>query len=239
MARVALVVASHSDLLARGVVELAGQMAPDVRFEAAGGTDQGGIGTSFDRIDAAVTAALESVDDEDGAGVVILTDLGSATMTVESVLEFADDPDRLRFIDAPLVEGAVAAAVRAQVGDSLNEVAAAARGAGAHYADGGAAGTPDEDLPAAQTPTEVEPEEFFEATAVIADPVGMHARPAALLARLAGSFDAEVSANGVDAASLLEIMTLGLAQGDTVHLRASGPQAQEALDALVDQIEGR
>ncbi|WP_205408230.1 dihydroxyacetone kinase phosphoryl donor subunit DhaM [Actinomyces mediterranea] len=246
MVRVALVVASHSDLLARGVVELAGQMAPDVRFEAAGGTDEGGIGTSFDRIDAAVTTALESVDDEEGAGVVILTDLGSATMTVESVLDFADDPDRLRFIDAPLVEGAVAAAVRAQVGDSLDEVAAAARGVGAHYVDGGTADAPDvvtpDALPSdadASDEAESEPEEFLEATAVIADPVGMHARPAALLARLAGSFDAEVSANGVDAASLLEIMTLGLVQGDTVHLRASGPQAQEALDALVDQIEGR
>ena len=53
-ARVSFVIVSHSVSLAVGVCELAAQMAPDVRFEAAGGTDDGRIGTSYDRVEAAL-----------------------------------------------------------------------------------------------------------------------------------------------------------------------------------------
>lgn len=229
MARVAFVIASHSDLLARGVVELAQQMAPEVFFQAAGGTDEGGIGTSFDKIDAAVSACLDEVGDDDGAGVVILTDLGSATMTVESVLDFADDPDHLKFIEAPLVEGAVAAAVRAQLGDCLNDVADAARNAIGPMIE---LHSKQQDQQAPSAPTDGVTD-----TAVVADPVGLHARPAALLARLAATFDAEILVNGTDAASVLEIMALGVKQGETVELRATGPQAAESIVALKEMIE--
>lgn len=229
MARVAFVIASHSDLLARGVVELAQQMAPEVFFQAAGGTDEGGIGTSFDKIDAAVSACLDEVGDDDGAGVVILTDLGSATMTVESVLDFADDPDHLKFIEAPLVEGAVAAAVRAQLGDCLNDVADAARNAIGPMIE---LHSKQQDQQAPSAPTDGATD-----TAVVADPVGLHARPAALLARLAATFDAEILVNGTDAASVLEIMALGVKQGETVELRATGPQAAESIVALKEMIE--
>ena len=229
MARVAFVIASHSDLLARGVVELAQQMAPEVFFQAAGGTDEGGIGTSFDKIDAAVSACLDEVGDDDGAGVLILTDLGSATMTVESVLDFADDPDHLKFIEAPLVEGAVAAAVRAQLGDCLNDVADAARNAIGPMIE---LHSIQQDQQAPSAPTDGVTD-----TAVVADPVGLHARPAALLARLAATFDAEILVNGTDAASVLEIMALGVKQGETVELRATGPQAAESIVALKEMIE--
>lgn len=229
MARVAFVIASHSDLLARGVVELAQQMAPEVFFQAAGGTDEGGIGTSFDKIDAAVSACLDEVGDDDGAGVLILTDLGSATMTVESVLDFADDPDHLKFIEAPLVEGAVAAAVRAQLGDCLNDVADAARNAIGPMIE---LHSMQQDQQAPSAPTDGVTD-----TAVVADPVGLHARPAALLARLAATFDAEILVNGTDAASVLEIMALGVKQGETVELRATGPQAAESIVALKEMIE--
>ena len=123
-ARVSFVIVSHSASLAVGVCELAAQMAPDVHFEAAGGTDDGRIGTSYDRVEAALEAALAAVDGE-GSGVIVLTDLGSATMTVESVIEMSDDPERVRFVDTALVEGAVASSVRAQVGDDLDQVAEA------------------------------------------------------------------------------------------------------------------
>lgn len=229
MARVAFVIASHSDLLARGVVELAQQMAPEVFFQAAGGTDEGGIGTSFDKIDAAVSACLDEVGDGDGVGVLILTDLGSATMTVESVLDFADDPDHLKFIEAPLVEGAVAAAVRAQLGDCLNDVADAARNAIGPMIELHSM-QQDQQAPSASTDGVTD-------TAVVADPVGLHARPAALLARLAATFDAEILVNGTDAASVLEIMALGVKQGETVELRATGPQAAESIVALKEMIE--
>ncbi len=120
---VALVIVSHSAKLADGIVELAEQMARDVPLRAAGGTDDGRIGTSFDKVYDALIELRQADHD-----VVILTDLGSATMTVESVLDFLDDDERehVRFADGPLVEGAVAAAVTAQVGGTLAEVAQAA-----------------------------------------------------------------------------------------------------------------
>jgi PTS hybrid protein len=121
---VALVIVSHSAQLADGVVELAAQMARNVELRAAGGTDDGRIGTSFDKVNDAVTELRAA-----GHDVAILTDLGSATMTVESVLDFLDEEEleHVKFSDGPLVEGAVSAAVTAQVGGDLDAVVAAGR----------------------------------------------------------------------------------------------------------------
>jgi PTS hybrid protein len=121
---VALVIVSHSAKLADGVVELAAQMAKDVELRAAGGTDDGRIGTSFDLVSNAVTELRAA-----GHDVAILTDLGSATMTVESVIDALDEAEaeHVRFADGPLVEGAVAAAVTSQVGGDLEAVVAAGR----------------------------------------------------------------------------------------------------------------
>ena len=118
---IAFVIVSHSAKLAEGVAELAQQMAKDVEFRAAGGTEDGGIGTSFDLIYAAV-------EELTGAGhqVVLLTDLGSADMTVEAVLEMVD-PEQVHWCPGPLVEGAVSAEVTAQVGGDLAAVREAAK----------------------------------------------------------------------------------------------------------------
>jgi PTS hybrid protein len=246
-ARVALVVVSHSDLLARGVAEVAGQMAPDVLVEAAGGTDDLSLGTSYDRVEHAVDAALESVGGDDapeGAGVVVLTDLGSATMTVESVLDMADDAGRLVFADAPLVEGAVAAAVRAQLGDGVAAVARAARGAVDAFAAAAPSSSPEPAGPVLRDPVAViraapalDAADAVEGEATVADPVGLHARPAAQLARLAGTFDAEVTVDGASADSVLELMALGVRRGDVVRISATGPQAAEAVEALTRMLE--
>ena len=113
---VGIVVVSHSREIASGTVALAGQMAgPDVRIEGAGGTPDGGLGTDADR----VRAAIESADT--GDGVIVLGDLGSAILTVRAVLEGAENGHVAR-ADAPLVEGAVAAAVAASAGLDLNDV---------------------------------------------------------------------------------------------------------------------
>ncbi|WP_022867943.1 dihydroxyacetone kinase phosphoryl donor subunit DhaM [Schaalia vaccimaxillae] len=234
MPAVAFVIVSHSDLLARGVVELAAQMAPDVHFEAVGGNDDGGIGTSYDRVEAAIEAARTKVDDADGAGVLVLTDIGSSTMTVESVLEFVDDPDHVQFVEAPLVEGTVAGAVRAQLGNPLGQVAAAARGA---LSLSSSAQGEDSELPVAREDPSQDPEGAVVGEAVVADPVGLHARPAALLARKAASFDADIKINTAEAASVLEVMSLGIQQGETVRIVATGPQAREAVAALVEMLQ--
>lgn len=120
---VGLVIVSHSARLAEGVVELAGQMAQaDVRLIAAGGTDDGGLGTSITKVQNALLAA----DSSDG--VVVLIDLGSAGLIAEMALELLPDGqrERIRIANAPLVEGAVVAAVQASVGGSLDEVVAVA-----------------------------------------------------------------------------------------------------------------
>ncbi len=123
---VGLVIVSHSARLAEGVAELAGQMAHGkVAIAVAGGTAEGGLGTSVEKI----LGALRQVDGPDG--ILVLLDLGSAVMAAEMAVEaFAQDsPHAVTISPAPLVEGAVIAAVEASVGNSLLEVAEAAASA--------------------------------------------------------------------------------------------------------------
>ena len=117
---VGIVVVSHSPDLARGLAELAAQMAgPDVRVEPAGGAPGGGLGTDEDLVKRAIKAA------DRGDGVIVLGDLGSAILTVRHVLERPSN-GHVRLVDAPLVEGAVAAAVVASAARPIDEVALAA-----------------------------------------------------------------------------------------------------------------
>lgn len=121
---VGIVLVSHSAELARGLADLAGQVAgPDVRIVAAGGGPDGSLGTSGD----VVMAAIDSADR--GDGVVVLCDLGSAILTVRHVLDTINANGRVRFVDAPLVEGAVAAAVISATAEPLDGVAHAAEDA--------------------------------------------------------------------------------------------------------------
>jgi phosphoenolpyruvate---glycerone phosphotransferase subunit DhaM len=116
---VGIVLVSHSPELAAGLAELAGQMAgPEVGIEAVGGGPDGRLGTDGDRVRDAIRHA------DRGDGVVVLGDLGSAILTIRHVLEGMNGSVRLA--DAPLVEGAVAAAVVASAGLALDEVAKAA-----------------------------------------------------------------------------------------------------------------
>jgi PTS hybrid protein len=123
---VGLVVVSHSAKVAEGVVELAAQMAGDVRIRAAGGAADGGIGTDATLIAEAIMAA------DDGDGVLVLVDLGSAVLSAQLAIEELIEEERrgrVRISEAPLVEGAVIGAVQASTGSALEEVDGAARGA--------------------------------------------------------------------------------------------------------------
>ncbi|HET8843297.1 MAG TPA: dihydroxyacetone kinase phosphoryl donor subunit DhaM [Ktedonobacteraceae bacterium] len=121
---VSLVVVSHSAKLAEGVAELAGQMTQGkIAIAAAGGTPEGELGTSVERI----IAALKQVAGPEGT--LILLDLGSAVMSAEMAVEqFSLESDfKVTISPGPLVEGAIIAAVEASVGNSLEEVALAAQ----------------------------------------------------------------------------------------------------------------
>ena len=121
---VGVVLVSHSAAVAASVADLARGLVGGgaaVPVAAAGGTESGGLGTSAELI----TAAARSVDR--GAGVAVLMDLGSAVLTVKALLAEGDElPDGTRLVDAPFVEGAVAAVVTASTGADLTAVEAAA-----------------------------------------------------------------------------------------------------------------
>lgn len=233
MSRVGLVVVSHSARLAAGVVEVAEQMAPNVTVVPAGGTAEGGIGTDYD----AVAAAIEQADS--GAGAVVLYDLGSARMVAEMAVEVAENA---RLADAPLVEGAVAAAVSAEGGADLAAVAEAAEEA---------AGMPGSTAPDETASTEVAAGVDIaggmsvaagtlptpaEVTVTLTNEIGLHARPAATVAKAMTGFDATVTVHfgkaAADGRSVLALMALGARGGDEVRVTATGPQARDALRAF-------
>jgi dihydroxyacetone kinase phosphotransfer subunit len=125
---VGLVLISHSALIAAGLRDMVAQVAgPDVPVTTAGGTDDGRLGTSAPRITEAIQAALDAGADE----AIILLDLGSAALSLELALEDFPPDVRARILvsEAPLVEGAILAAVQASIGAGLADVAEAAAGA--------------------------------------------------------------------------------------------------------------
>lgn len=115
---VGIVIVSHSENLAKSVVELTAMMAADAKIVPAGGMEDGGFGTSFEKIQKAV----ESVYSEDG--VLVLMDMGSAVMTTEMVLETMamEGNERIAMVDCPLVEGAVVATIDAAGGMGFEEI---------------------------------------------------------------------------------------------------------------------
>ncbi len=238
MSRVSLVIVSHSAVLAEGIREVAKAMAPQVHVGVAGGTTTlhgEGLGTSFERIDAAIRAALEVSE-----SVVVLTDIGSAAMTAESVVE-ALGMDSVRVVDAPIVEGAVAAAVKSQLDGSMTEVIGAAVAAGVHFSDADVMveGTSALDAAFVEAPegSVAIAAGSARAVATVGHLGGLHARPAALIAGLAGTYRSLITIDGVDATSALEVMARNIKVGQTVIVEARGGDAVDAVVTVVKGIE--
>lgn len=241
---VGIVVVSHSEAIAEGIVELARQMGgEDLALEPAGGLDEPGVlGTDPQRIQGAIERAMS----EDG--VLVLMDLGSALMSAELAIELLSDaPGPVLLSEAPLIEGAVAAAVAARGGSTLEEVADEARGALAMKAaqlgvSGPGAEAPDAGLEAPDAGFEAPDADSAapdaEASLPVRNAIGLHARPAARFVEVSRRFDAEVrvakapDGKPVRASSLTNVVALGARRGDTLVVSATGPQAQEAIDAL-------
>ena len=120
---VGIVVVSHSEKLAESVIELSALMAPETPMAAAGGMEDGGFGTSYEKI----TNAIDSVYSEDG--VIVLMDLGSAVMTTEMVIEDMAmmDKTNIKMVDCPIVEGAISASVVAAGGAPIEDVIESAK----------------------------------------------------------------------------------------------------------------
>jgi dihydroxyacetone kinase phosphotransfer subunit len=119
---VGIVLVSHSPRLAAGLAELLAELGGgEVPVAVAAGTADGRLGTD----PAAVTAAIAAADR--GDGVLLIPDLGSAVLSVRVALDDRADPARALLVDAPFVEGAVAATVTASTGADLEAVATAAQ----------------------------------------------------------------------------------------------------------------
>ncbi|WP_102509023.1 dihydroxyacetone kinase phosphoryl donor subunit DhaM [Sanguibacter massiliensis] len=229
--RARIVLVSHSDALARGVADLAGQMAPDVDIVPVGGLTDGALGTDFERIEAAVVGAPGEV--------CVLADLGSAVLTTQAVLEMVDDDvaARTHLAPGPFVEGAVAAAVAAQGGAGAEALVGVVREAAAAVATAAGAAAVEASLAAAAPDgaamVGAAPGDVVARTVVVVNPQGLHARPAAEVAQLASGLPAAVTIAGVDATSVLALMTLGSTAGTELEVVARGPGAAESVEAVV------
>jgi multiphosphoryl transfer protein len=234
---IGLVIVSHSAKLAEGVGELARQVARDkVGIACAGGTAEAEnpIGTDAVR----VLEAIEAVYSEEG--VLVLMDLGSAVLSAGTALEFLAEEQRgrVRLCSAPLVEGAVAAASLAAAGAGLEEIEAEARNALAGKASqlGEKAG------PVAASGFSPDAGgEWEEASVMLVNPLGLHARPAARLIRMARRWQARITlenlTRGTGAApadSINGVLWLGAQRGHRVRVRARGVEARPAVAMLAD-----
>jgi dihydroxyacetone kinase phosphotransfer subunit len=239
---VGIVVVSHSEPLARAAVELALQMvsgdAPPI--EVAAGND-GGLGTDA----VAVAEAIQRADSASGgAGVLVFTDLGSAILSAELALELVDAlHGEVVLSTAPFVEGLVVGVVQASIGQSLSEIDRAASGAVA--AKAAQLGSSDHDV-IAQPPTQQADSAADDVVSLdveIVNAQGLHARPAAVFAKAAAGLPVDVAVTNldtgqgpVDADSMMELMTLGVRQGNRIRLSAAGADARSALESLADLI---
>ncbi|MGZ8599253.1 MAG: phosphoenolpyruvate--protein phosphotransferase [Actinomycetota bacterium] len=233
---IGIVLVSHSHPIAEGAAELARQMGGEgVRIEAAGGLDEPDHPTGTDAL--LVQRAIERAWSDDG--VLVLMDLGSAVLSAEMAVDLLPEElrDRVLLTEAPFVEGAVAAAVMARIGATLEEVAAEARaGLSAKASHLGAA------APAVMAPAPApggDAADAVSAELVVDTAHGLHARPAAQLVRTAATFDADVRVANVtadrgpvSARSLNAVATLAVARGDRIRVSATGPAALQAVDAL-------
>ena len=75
----------------------------------------------------------------------------------------------------------------------------------------------------------------------IRNPLGFHLRPASVFVKLAQQFEAEIKViregYGVDAKSIIDLVTLGASQGTKLTIEAEGRDAQAAVDALAELVE--
>lgn len=115
MGRSGIVLISHHEKIAKGLKEIIRQVTADVPVATAGGTNDGDIGTSMEKI----LAAIDRVYSEHG--VILFYDLGSARMNAELACELYRKKN-VHLVHAPLIEGAYLGAVESSVGRNVVEI---------------------------------------------------------------------------------------------------------------------
>lgn len=126
MGKIGVVLVSHSELIAKGLLELVNEMNDgSVPVVEAGGADEGRIGTSAIKIE----EAIESLEDCDH--ILVYADLGSSILSAETAFDLIDEDlaEKCRLVDCPIVEGALAGVVQATITDDVEEVVRASEAA--------------------------------------------------------------------------------------------------------------
>ncbi len=235
---VGLVIVSHSRALADALVGLLRQVASaELPVAVAAGVGEGRREFGTDAVE--IMEAIQSVYSE--AGVMILMDLGSAVLSANMALELLppEMADKIRFCGAPLVEGAIAAAVQIGLDNDLDTIC---REANAALMPKREQLGQESDEPPHPSPV---PDETAESiTLTLTNLHGLHARPAAKFVQTAARFMANVTVsdltNGkgpVSARSLNAIATLGAVENHRIRISASGEEAKLVLAALKVLIE--
>jgi multiphosphoryl transfer protein len=240
---VGLVLVSHSRPLAEAVSDLVRRAVnSDLQLSYCGGVgeDRTELGTDAIEIQEAISSVFSD------HGVLVLMDMGSAILSAETAKELLspEQQEKVRLTSAPLVEGGVAAAVQAQLGSSLDEVAKAALQSllpkqdqvrDVAFALGVQAASPAPNLSA---------DENLEVT--IQNPHGLHLRPAAALIKALSAFPAEVfienrteSRGPVLARSLVDVARLQIRQGDSVRFSISAADPQPVVAAIRSLVESQ
>jgi multiphosphoryl transfer protein len=234
---IGIVLVSHSRQLVEGLLALVRQMStPNVRIAIAAGVGKNRAEIGTDAVE--IMEAIQSVYSEDG--VLVMMDLGSAILSAETARELLppEITDKLCFCAAPLVEGALVAAVQAGLGADLETVCAEAR----------SALLPKQEH-LGQTEFETQPNASIsvptnEILLTLKNLHGLHARPAARFVQTAASFDADVrvrnltnSKGPVSGRSLNSVATLAAVGGHQIGISAHGDEATQALDALRVLVE--
>ena len=238
---VGLVLVSHSRPLAEAVSDLVRRAVnSDLQLSYCGGVGEDRTELGTDAIE--IQEAISSVYSDEG--VLVLMDMGSAILSAETAKELLspEQQEKVRLTSAPLVEGGVAAAVQAQLGSSLDEVANAALQSLLPKQDQVQDVSPG--VQAASPAPNLSVDESLEVT--IQNPHGLHLRPAAALIKALSAFPAEVfienrteSRGPVLARSLVDVARLQIRQGDTVRFSISAPDPQPVITAIRSLVESQ
>jgi phosphocarrier protein FPr len=237
---IGLVIVSHSRPLAQALEELVRQVASDkvaIAIAAGVGPEHQEFGT--DAIE--IHEAIQTVYSDDG--VLVLMDLGSAVLSAQMAVELLPPEMQpgVRFCSAPLVEGAIAAAVQASLGSDLDTACGEARQSLIPKRE--QLGEPVEDAASAPLADVADTADKICVEHALRNTYGLHARPAARFVQAAAGFEANIQVrnltNGkgpVSAKSLNGLATLGAVQNHRIEICAAGPQAEEAVELLSEMI---
>lgn len=240
-----IVIVSHSRSLARAVASLAASMAPDENVPIAFAGGVSGADEEFGTDATDIMAAINEVDGPDG--VIVFLDMGSAILSTETALDLLGEEVRSRVAisSAPIVEGAMTAAVQSSVGAPMEVIrseAATALGPKQEQLDPESTGEPAQ--------PEIDPtligKDAIKRVFSIDIPNGLHARPAARFVRAVAGIDCEVSVSNlskvkgpVSARSLNRLSTLEVGKGDEILVSVSGPASAQAIAEIETLVAER